>query len=589
VRSGWIIRLYDTARAVDGVGPKAKLQSFFEPDPFNTFKFDELVREVSGNVSAEFERKEKMSRIDTYLHNVSRLKATGLQLSSNGHVVLKFHTGDRDATKTTSHLQLTHMIEEIAPNGAMCAIGKGEKSIFAYAAPGGSYDIEVIPGDGEWVVLATPTPTAKEDAEVSRPVPSQNVDSMHSLCGSDTKTCLENVNDGTDIPVSMTASLPPIDSSPVAKDQFEVLPDQPSAKWLNGLLAQMTQAGCSDVHLTADSPPYWRLDGQIEPIEGESPLSVDFLEQQIRSISPPENQEEFDCRNDTDFAYEVPGLSRFRVNVFRDRKGVGAVLRTIPFEIPSATQLGLPPAILDLANLSKGLVLVTGPTGSGKSTTLAALIDYINETRKDHLITIEDPIEFVHPNKRCLVNQREIQRHTNSFKDALRAALREDPDIVLVGEMRDLETIEIAVETAETGHLVFGTLHTTTAPSTVDRIIDQFPSDRQEQIRQMLSSSLKGVVSQVLCRKKGGGRVAAHEILIGTSAAANLIREAKTFQLFSLMQTGKNLGMCKLEDTLMKLVSDDLVEPVEAYRKANNKQEFKGMLEREGITIEATE
>jgi len=262
-------------------------------------------------------------------------------------------------------------------------------------------------------------------------------------------------------------------------------------------------------------------------------------------------------------------------------------MRTIPFEIPSAEKLGVPDVILEMANLSKGLVLVTGPTGSGKSTTLAALIDHINRTRKCHLITIEDPIEFVHPNKLCLVNQREIKRHTDGFKDALRAALREDPDIVLVGEMRDLETIEIAVETAETGHLVFGTLHTTTAPSTVDRIIDQFPSDRQDQIRQMLSSSLKGVVSQVLCRKKGGGRVAAHEILIGTSAVANLIRDAKTFQLFSLMQTGRKLGMRKMEDTLLRLVKEDKVEAIEAYRKANNKQEFHGLLKGAGFNIDA--
>ena len=307
------------------------------------------------------------------------------------------------------------------------------------------------------------------------------------------------------------------------------------------------------------------------------------------SITPDDNREEFARRNDTDFAYEVKGLSRFRVNVFRDRKGVGTVMRTIPFEIPSAEKLGVPDVILEMANLSKGLVLVTGPTGSGKSTTLAALIDHINQTRKCHLITVEDPVEFVHPNKKCLINQREIGRHTDSFKDALRAALREDPDIVLVGEMRDLETIEIAVETAETGHLVFGTLHTTTAPSTVDRIIDQFPADRQDQIRQMLASSLKGVVAQVLCKKKGGGRVAAHEILVGTAAVSNMIRESKTFQLFSLMQTGRKLGMRKMEDTLLRLVKEGLVEPMEAYRKANNKQEFHGLLKGLGIDIDAEE
>ena len=499
-----------------------------------------------------------MSLIDTYLDNVERLKATGLELASDRHVILKFPGGDRDATRKTSHSQLSHMIEEIAPNEAMGLLQGGRASNFLYHSPGGPFDIEITPRDSLWTLLATP-------AGASTPEESATSD---------------------------TQPLPPPDlssaspSAPASTGSVQVSQPCAEADWLNGLLARMMEAGCSDMHLSSESPPYWRLDGQIEPIEGENALAVPFLEEQIRSISPSENRAEFERRNDTDFAYEVPGLSRFRVNVFRDRKGVGAVLRNIPFEVPSAEQLGLPPAILEMANLSKGLVLVTGPTGSGKSTTLAALIDHINETRKDHLITIEDPIEFVHPNKSCLVNQREIHRHTDSFKDALRAALREDPDIVLVGEMRDLETIEIAVETAETGHLVFGTLHTTTAPSTVDRIIDQFPSDRQEQIRQMLSSSLKGVVSQVLCRKKGGGRVAAHEILVGTSAAANLIREAKTFQLFSLMQTGRNLGMCKMEDSLLKLVSEDKVEPMEAYRKANNKQEFKGLLEKEGIQID---
>src|SRR5439155_13900314 len=227
--------------------------------------------------------------------------------------------------------------------------------------------------------------------------------------------------------------------------------------------------------------------------------------------------------------------------------------------IRTPDELGLPPQVLDLCSLTKGLVLVTGPTGSGKSTTLAALIDYVNQNRTDHIITIEDPIEFVHENKKCLVNQREVHSHTDSFKDALRAALREDPDVVLVGELRDLETIAIAVETAETGHLVFGTLHTTTAASTVDRVIDQFPSDRQSQIRIMLSESLKGVISQTLCKKIGGGRAAALEVLIVTSAVSNLIRESKTFQIASMMQVGKAVGMIGLNDALMELVTKKLV------------------------------
>jgi twitching motility protein PilT len=303
-------------------------------------------------------------------------------------------------------------------------------------------------------------------------------------------------------------------------------------------------------------------------------------------VAPEKNREEWHARKDTDFAHETPA-ARFRVNVFADRKGIGAVLRQIPNSILTAEQMGLSQPILDLCNLSKGLVLVTGPTGSGKSTTLAALIDYINRHRDDHIITIEDPIEFVHPNKRCLVNQREVGVHTGSFKNALRAALREDPDIVLVGELRDLETIAIAIETAETGHLVFGTLHTNTAPSTVDRIIDQFPTDRQAQIRMMLSESLKGVISQTLCKKIGGGRAAAQEVLLCTSGVSNLIREGKTFQIPSIMQTGRAAGMVTLNEALVELVKSKVVAPREAYLKAVAKSELKASLERLGLKVEA--
>jgi twitching motility protein PilT len=270
-----------------------------------------------------------------------------------------------------------------------------------------------------------------------------------------------------------------------------------------------------------------------------------------------------------------------------DRKGRGGVFRVIPNKILTAEQLGLSPAILQLCGLSKGLVLVTGPTGSGKSTTLCAMVDYINRNRRDHIITIEDPIEFVHENKQCAINQREVHTHTESFKNALRAALREDPDIVLVGEMRDLETVAIAIETAETGHLVFGTLHTTTAASTVDRVIDQFPSDRQAQIRVMLSESLRGVISQTLCRKIGGGRAAALEVLIVTSAVSNLIREAKTFQIQSMMQVGKATGMVTLNDALMDLVTKKLVAPEEAYAKAVDKAALESQLKRLGFSSQA--
>jgi twitching motility protein PilT len=298
------------------------------------------------------------------------------------------------------------------------------------------------------------------------------------------------------------------------------------------------------------------------------------MRQILFEIAPERNKVQFDEEWDTDFAYELPGVARFRANLFMDRRGPGGVFRVIPSKILTVEDLGLPKAITDLCYLTKGLVLVTGPTGSGKSTTLAAMIDHINANRTDHIITIEDPIEFVHNEKKCLINQREVHRHTGSFKCALRAALREDPDIVLVGEMRDLETIEIALETAETGHLVFGTLHTTTAASTVDRIIDQFPAERQAQIRTMLASSLKGVVAQTLCKKKPKGRVAALEILIANNAVSANIREGKVHQIASAMQMGGKLGMRLLNDSLLEWVVAGEVEPLEAYMKAVNKDDM---------------
>src|SRR5262245_4540978 len=355
---------------------------------------------------------------------------------------------------------------------------------------------------------------------------------------------------------------------------------------IESLFMAMCAANASDLHLSCGVTPLVRKDGSMTPLDPNAPvLTPDAMAKLLEPIMPEKNGHEFAQKHDTDFAYEIPGLARFRANVFQERKGMGAVFRVIPSEILSAEKLGLSPAILNLCKRHKGLVLVTGPTGSGKSTTLCAMVDYMNRERRDHIITIEDPIEFVHENKGCLVNQREVHNHTDSFKDALRAALREDPDILLVGEMRDLETISIAIETAETGHLVFGTLHTTTAASTVDRIIDQFPADRQQQIRVMLSESLKGVIAQTLLPKKGGGRVAALEILIVTPAISNLIREGKTFQIPSAMQTGKNIGMTMLNDSMMEFVKQGIVEARDAYIKAVDKTGFEAQLTRGGFKI----
>jgi twitching motility protein PilT len=349
------------------------------------------------------------------------------------------------------------------------------------------------------------------------------------------------------------------------------------------LFHQMLDMKASDLHLKSGKAPMIRIDGSMAFMADRGAIDGETLGALLHKIMPEKNRAEFKETNDTDFAYELGERSRMRANVFRDIAGIGAVFRQIPTKILTATQLGLPEVVLSFCEADKGLVVVTGPTGSGKSTTLAAMIDYINDTRDDHLITIEDPVEFVHQDKKCHINQREVGTHTKGFKHALRAALREDPDIVLVGEMRDLETVAIAIETAETGHLVFGTLHTNTAASTIDRLIDQFPTDRQQQVRTMLSESLRGVVAQTLLKKKGGGRVAALEILVVTSAISNLIREGKTFQIPSIMQTGKNVGMRTLNDSLLDLVKASTVEPQEAYDRAPNKKEFGPMLTRSGF------
>jgi twitching motility protein PilT len=361
---------------------------------------------------------------------------------------------------------------------------------------------------------------------------------------------------------------PPVEDGPVLRS---TLVDAGAPITLDALLRYVVANEGSDLHLSTGQPPSMRRHGSMTRIGNLTAMGEEALMKLVAPALPARSKEEFAAHNDTDFAHEIPGLSRFRVNLFRDREGPGIVARTIPAQVISADKLNLPPAVRKLSMLAKGLVLVTGPTGSGKSTTLAALIDLVNRERDDHIITLEDPIEFVHQSRRCFINQREVGVHTKDFKRALRAALREDPDIVLVGEMRDLETVAIAIETAETGHLVFGTLHTTTAISTVDRIIDQFPGERQAQIRAMLAESLKAVIAQTLCRKIGGGRVAALEVLLSTPAVANLIREGKTFQLASVMQTSRKAGMTLLNDALVSLVLANEIEPREAYLRAIDK------------------
>jgi len=339
------------------------------------------------------------------------------------------------------------------------------------------------------------------------------------------------------------------------------------------LLAFSAKNGASDLHLSAGLPPMIRVDGDVRRVNVPA-LDHNAVHDMIYDIMNDKQRKDYEEFLETDFSFEVPGLARFRVNAFNHNRGAGAVFRTIPSKVLSLEDLNAPNIFKEISNQSRGMVLVTGPTGSGKSTTLAAMMDYINNTKYEHILTVEDPIEFVHESKKCLVNQREVHRDTLGFNEALRSALREDPDIILVGEMRDLETIRLAMTAAETGHLVFGTLHTSSAAKTIDRIVDVFPAAEKDMIRSMLSESLRAVISQALLKKNGGGRVAAHEIMVGTPAIRNLIREDKIAQMYSAIQTGQGMGMQTLDQCLHDLISKGLISKEAARSKAMNKNDF---------------
>ena len=333
------------------------------------------------------------------------------------------------------------------------------------------------------------------------------------------------------------------------------------------LLAFGVKQGASDLHLSAGLPPMIRVDGDIRRINVPE-MEHKQVHDMIYDIMSDKQRKDYEEFLETDFSFEIPGLARFRVNAFNHNRGAGGVFRTIPSKILSLEDLGAPKIFQEISEYPRGIVLVTGPTGSGKSTTLAGMVDYKNDTEYGHILTVEDPIEFVHESKKCLVNQREVHRDTLGFNEALRSALREDPDTILVGEMRDLETIRLALSAAETGHLVFGTLHTSSAAKTIDRIVDVFPAAEKSMVRSMLSESLKAVISQTLMKKIGGGRVAAHEIMIGTPAIRNLIREDKIAQMYSAIQTGMNVGMQTLDQNLKTLLAQGVVSKEEAQRKA---------------------
>jgi len=487
------------------------------------------------------------------------------------------------------------LLVEVAPSESANHIDTGTETEFEYVADRGMVRVRIVPEMGRLTAVVSPKERSAPAEAVAAAPPAPAAQRAPAVTGGAAAPASSKPPRAVAVPAPPVEALAPRPAAaPAAPAAPAGLPAdfaagqyQAAERTLGDLLRALVQSKSSDLHLRVAEPPLFRTHGEMTRQSG-GPLTINQLELMLLAIMPERNRTEWKETGDSDFAYEIAGLARFRVNAARDRKGPLAVFRVIPAQVVSVEQLGMTKEVQQLCFLTKGLVLVTGPTGSGKSTTLCGLVDLVNRMRTDHIITIEDPIEFVHENKKCLITQRQVGVHTDSFKSALRAALREDPDIVLVGEMRDLETIAIAIETAETGHLVFGTLHTTTASSTVDRIIDQFPADRQSQIRVMLSESLKGVISQTLCKKIGGGRVAAREILLTTPAVSNLIREGKTFQIPSIMQTSKQLGMVTLNDALLDLVEKKEISADEAYVKSVEKAGLQASLKAKGHKLTIT-
>jgi twitching motility protein PilT len=542
-----------------------------------------------------------VARLDPFVDVMLREGADQLYLLPDEPVTLVKDGKPRKVSKqplTDQHIYA--LMVEVAPPEAADKIDHQAETEFEYAAGQGLVRVRIVPEAGRLTAVVSPIRRPSQEQAAAA-----DVTAVRPAVAGRPATPKPPPRTPAPAPppkaprASVIAAAPMV-SAPVATPELPGAPPtadlpgefassqyQAAEQRLGKLLRALVESESSDLHLRVDEPPLFRTHGEIQRQPG-SPLSVNDLEVLVLSIMPERNRGEWKETGDTDFAYEITGLARFRVNAARDRKGPVAVFRVIPAQVVTVEEMALTEEVQRLCYLTKGLVLVTGPTGSGKSTTLCALIDLVNRERSDHIITIEDPIEFVHENKKCLITQRQVHVHTESFKTALRAALREDPDIVLVGEMRDLETIAIAIETAETGHLVFGTLHTTTAASTVDRMIDQFPADRQSQIRVMLSESLKGVISQTLCKRIGGGRVAAREILLATPAISNLIREGKTFQIPSIIQTSKKLGMLTLNDALLELVEKKLVSPDEAYMKSVEKAGLVASLKAKGFKVTLT-
>jgi twitching motility protein PilT len=517
-----------------------------------------------------------MAQLDRFLSAMVSHRASALRLDEGGLAELEIAGASRPVTKAPlTAAQVLQLLREVAPAAAGEALGAGQPTSFGYVSDEGAFAIDARRDASRWQVRITIDAGRERDRLVD------HARDLGGARGAAQTTAASPTPSAANPAIRLvTASHGSIAADADAIAHFDGA-DRARAM-LDVLLRVMVEKNASDLHLRCGEPPILRLHGEMHRLD-EPPLEPLWLDAMLRSIMPERNRREYSDSNDTDYAYELEGIARFRANALKDRRGPAAVFRQIPATVVTVEQMGISSEVQKLCQLNKGLVLVTGPTGSGKSTTLCSLIDLVNRSRSDHVITIEDPIEFVHPNKKCIITQRQVGVHTGSFKSALRAALREDPDIILVGELRDLETVSIAIETAETGHLVFGTLHTTTAAGTIDRIIDQFPADRQSQIRVMLAESLKGVISQTLCKKIGGGRVAAREVLLSITAVTNLIREGKTFQIPTVMQTSKRLGMVTLNDALLELVDGGLIEPVEGYSKAVDKTMFLGALKARGL------
>ncbi|HET9704069.1 MAG TPA: PilT/PilU family type 4a pilus ATPase [Vicinamibacterales bacterium] len=493
-----------------------------------------------------------MSVVDGMLQMIVEQNARGLRLAAGApaRVIDSSGTSHKASSQELTRQEILQLVGPIVPEQARRRLPQESIVDFDYVSPSGPFKVTILRNGSEIAVNFEPDMEAVAASPPAPAVPAA--------------------------PLVPGEEAPP----PPPPTPSVILRGHPIDRLFRVLWASQG----SDLHLSAGMPPLMRKDGQIQVLEADAEaLGGDEITKLLDPIVPPAKRDELASRHDVTFAYEVTGLGRFRAKVFADRKGRGAVFRFIPALMISAEELNLSPYVLRLCTLQKGLVIVTGPTGSGKSTTLTALVDYINRTRTDHVITIEDPIEFLHESKGCLINQREVGTHTDGVTDAMRAALREDPNIVMVGDLCDAATARLALQTVESGHLVLATMPMATAATAVGRVIDQFPEEQQPHIRLLLSETLRGVIAQTLCRRAGGGRVAAFEVLLVNSAIANLVREGKTFQIPSMIQASRAQGMIGQGDALLELVVNKMVDAEEAYATAADKAGFEALLKRANI------